>query len=218
MQTWPGFLCNYIKREILILTMLKIGLTGGIGSGKTTVANIFKVFDIPVLDADTVAKELMEKDITVVTAIRKVFGNEVYLHGKLNRAYLAGIVFKDENKLHALNAIVHPATIAFSQQWMAQQQSAYVIKEAALFFESGSDKEMDYMVGLTAPLELRIARVMKRDNTTRSAVLARMNQQMDENEKLKRCQFVLQNDETQLLLPQIIKLHSHFLALAKTTV
>ncbi|WP_298298297.1 dephospho-CoA kinase [Hydrotalea sp.] len=198
--------------------MLKIGLTGGIGSGKTTVAHIFKVLDIPVLDADTVAKELMERDEVLIAAIRSRFGNEVYNNGKLNRTYLAGIVFKDEDQLEALNALVHPATIAYARQWMQQQPSVYVVKEAALFFESGADKEMDYMIGVTAPFEWRINRVMKRDGISRTAVLERMAKQMDENEKIQRCQFVIKNDETQLLIPQVFQLHKQFLAMAKLTV
>ncbi|MGC8750929.1 dephospho-CoA kinase [Hydrotalea sp.] len=195
--------------------MLKIGLTGGIGSGKTTVAKVFQVFQVPVLDADSVAKQLMEEDALLIQAITQQFGADAYINGKLNRKFIANIVFKDAKALQQLNAIVHPATIAYAQKWITQQQSPYVVKEAALFFESGTDKEMDYMVGVTAPLELRISRVMQRDNITREAVLNRMNKQMSENEKMARCHFVIQNNEEKLLIPQIFQLHSHFLSLSK---
>ncbi|MDE3124579.1 MAG: dephospho-CoA kinase [Bacteroidota bacterium] len=197
--------------------MLKIGLTGGIGSGKTTVAQIFKVLDVPVLDADTVAKKLMESDNALIERIKAIFGNNVYHNGRLNRQYLANIVFKDEQKLQTLNAIVHPATIAYAQKWMLQQNAMYVVKEAALFFESGSDTEMDIMVGVTAPIELRINRVMKRDGISREAVLERMKRQMDEQEKMKCCKYVIQNDDSQLLIPQVFQLHNQFISFGKLT-
>jgi dephospho-CoA kinase len=205
----------FCKRDELILNMLKIGLTGGIGSGKTTVAKVFQVFQVPVLDADSVAKQLMEEDVSLIQAITKQFGADAYVNGKLNRSFIANIVFKDAKALQQLNAIVHPATIAYAQKWITQQQSPYVVKEAALFFESGTDKEMDYMVGVTAPLELRISRVMHRDNISREAVLNRMSKQMPENEKMAKCHFVVQNNEEELLIPQVFQLHSHFLSLSK---
>jgi dephospho-CoA kinase len=195
--------------------MLKIGLTGGIGSGKTTVAKVFQVFQVPVLDADAVAKQLMEEDASLIQSITNQFGANAYVNGKLNRSFIANIVFKDAKALQQLNAIVHPATIAYAQKWITEQQAPYVVKDAALFFESGTDKEMDYMVGVTAPLELRISRVMHRDNISREAVLNRMSKQMPENEKMAKCHFVIQNNEEELLIPPVFQLHSHFLSLSK---
>jgi dephospho-CoA kinase len=195
--------------------MLKIGLTGGIDSGKTTVAKVFQVFQVPVLDADAVAKQLMEEDASLIQSITNQFGANAFVNGKLNRSFIANIVFKDGKALQQLNAIVHPATIAYAQKWITEQQAPYVVKEAALFFESGTDKEMDYMVGVTAPLELRISRVMHRDNISREAVLNRMSKQMPENEKMAKCHFVIQNNEEELLKPQVFQLHSHFFSLSK---
>jgi dephospho-CoA kinase len=195
--------------------MLKIGLTGGIDSGKTTVAKVFQVFQVPGLDADAVAKQLMEEDASLIQSITNQFGANAFVNGKLNRSFIANIVFKDGKALQQLNAIVHPATIAYAQKWITEQQAPYVVKEAALFFESGTDKEMDYMVGVTAPLELRISRVMHRDNISREAVLNRMSKQMPENEKMAKCHFVIQNNEEELLKPQVFQLHSHFFSLSK---
>lgn len=195
--------------------MLKIGLTGGIGSGKTAVAGIFGILGIPVFDADTQAKYVMEKDRQLIEAITGVFGEAAYDNGKLNRAYLAGIVFNDSYKLEQLNALVHPATIAAADKWMKNQSTSYVIKEAALMFESGSATHLDYVIGVHAPMHIRIKRVMDRDNATREQVLARMARQIDETIKMKLCDFVITNDEQQLLIPQVLKLHEHFLQIAR---
>ena len=193
--------------------MLKIGLTGGIGSGKTAVANIFKVFGIPVFDADAAAKSLMEKDFKLAEAIKSTFGENSYNNGKLNRPYIASLVFENPSKLEQLNAIVHPATIVAANDWLDSQTSPYAIKEAALMFESGSAESIDYIIGVHAPKNVRIKRVMDRDNVTRQQVLDRMNRQIDADLKMKLCDFVVVNDEQQLLIPQILKLHNRFVNL-----
>ena len=193
--------------------MLKIGLTGGIGSGKSAVAGIFKVLDIPVFDADTAAKQVMEKDVELVLSIQKNFGEGSYKNKKLNREFLANIVFNDQDKLKQLNAIVHPATIAAANKWMDEQVAPYVIKEAALLFEAGSNTNLDYVIGVFAPQPLRIKRVAERDNITNEQVFASMNRQMNEEEKMKLCDFVVFNDEQQLLIPQVLQLHEKFLSM-----
>lgn len=193
--------------------MLKIGLTGGIGSGKSVVAGIFKVLGIPVFDADSEARLIMEKDEKVATSIQNMFGDESYIDKKLNRKYIANIVFNDPAKLKQLNAIVHPAAILAANNWMNIQTTPYVIKEAALLFESGSASQLDYFVGVHAPQSLRIKRAMQRDNATREQVLARMSRQSDEEEKMKLCDFVVVNDEKQLLIPQVLQLHQKFLSM-----
>jgi len=193
--------------------MLKIGLTGGIGSGKTSVANIFKVFGIPVFDADTEAKSIMEKDFRLVERIKSTFGENSYNNGKLNRPYIAGLVFGSSFKLEQLNAIVHPATIAAANKWLDNQISPYAIKEAALLFESGSAQSIDYIIGVDAPQHIRIKRVMERDNVTRQQVIDRMKKQIDNTMKMKLCDFVVINDEQQLLIPQVLKLHNRFVNL-----
>jgi dephospho-CoA kinase len=192
--------------------MLKIGLTGGIGSGKSSVAGIFNVLGIPVFDADTSAKSIMENDIELAASIKDLFGNESYLNGKLNRSYVANLVFNDSYKLDQLNALVHPVTISASNIWAEQQKTPYVVKEAALLFESGSAAGLDYVIGVYAPQHIRIKRVMDRDKLTREQVLARMNRQVNEEIKMKLCDFVLVNDEQLLLIPQVLQLHERFIA------
>jgi dephospho-CoA kinase len=192
--------------------MLKIGLTGGIGSGKSMVAGIFNVLGIRVFDADTNAKMVMETDAALSASIKKLFGEESYSEGRLNRPYLANLVFNDAFKLEQLNALVHPATITAANTWMLQQTTPYVIKEAALLFEAGAAAHLDYVIGVYAPQHIRIKRVMDRDKVTREQVLARMNRQINEEIKMKLCDFVLVNDEQQLLIPQVLRLHQKFIA------
>lgn len=194
--------------------MLTIGLTGGIGSGKSTVAKIFEVLGIPVFNADMEAKKLMEENLDIRAAVQAEFGQETYAEGKLNRAMLSAQVFSNPYLLDKLNAIVHPITIAFAATWANRQTSPYVIKEAAIIFESGSGANLQYVVGVYAPSALRIHRVMQRDQYTREQVIERMNRQIDEDLKMKLCDYVLFNDEQQLLTPQVLQLHRTFLHLA----
>lgn len=187
--------------------MLKIGLTGGIGSGKSTVARLFELHGIPVYYADAAAKEIMNTDATLKSEIIAHFGEATYTNGILNRKHLADIVFKDKEKLALLNSLVHPATIRDAERWMQQQRAPYSIKEAALIFESGSQSELDYVIGVYAPKTLRIHRTMQRDNVDREEVLKRMKNQIEEDIKMRLCDFVIVNDEQQLLIPQVNKLH-----------
>lgn len=195
--------------------MLKIGLTGGMGSGKTTVSQIFSVLGIPVLYADNVAKNIMNEDEELKQRIINLFGENAYINNLLNRKYIADIVFKDQFKLEQLNALVHPVTIAAADKWMNAQTTPYVIKEAALMFESAASAHLDYVIGVFAPQHLRLQRVMHRDNVTKEDVLARMNNQIDETIKMKLCDFVIVNDEQQAVLPQVLALHEKLLKLAE---
>ena len=190
--------------------MLKVGLTGGIGSGKSTVAKIFEVLGIPVYYADDAAKQLMNEDEELRAAIIKHFGKESYTYNQLNRTYIASQVFSDEEKLKLLNSLTHPATISHSQKWMKRQTGPYAVKEAALIFESHSDDHLDYVIGVYAPASVRIRRTMERDRITENEVLKRMARQMDEEEKMQRCDFVIINDEEQLIIPQVLELHRKF--------
>ena len=191
--------------------MLKIGLTGGMGSGKTTVSKIFSVLGIPVFYADDIAKTIMNEDESLKQSIIHLFGSEAYIHDQLNRKYIASVVFKDKYKLDQLNALVHPVTIAAADKWIREQTTAYVIKEAALMFEAGAAAHLDYVIGVYAPQYLRLQRVMHRDGAIREDVLARMNRQLDETIKMKLCDFVVVNDEQQAVLPQVLSLHKKFL-------
>ena len=190
--------------------MLKVGLTGGIGSGKSTVARIFNVLGIPVYSADDAAKRLMAENDELKYNIIRSFGTESYVNGELNRKYLSAQVFNDSRKIELLNSFVHPATIQDAKQWMGKQHAPYIIKEAALIFESGSNQFLDYVIGVQSPTELRIERAMKRDNISREQVEARMKLQMDEEEKMKKCNFLIVNDEQQRLIPQVLLLHEKF--------
>ncbi len=191
--------------------MLKVGVTGGIGSGKTTVCRIFKALGIPVFDADNAAKVLMEKDPELVTAIREAFGDEAYLSdGTLNRRYLAGKVFTDETELARLNALVHPATIRAAEEWATRQQAPYTVKEAALLFESGSYRHNDINILVTAPEPVRIQRVMERDGVTEAEVRARIARQLSDGEKAKKADYTIINDGKTAVIPQVLALHKQF--------
>lgn len=193
--------------------MLRVGITGGIGSGKSTVAGIFGVIGIPVTFADAEAKRLMNEDPGLREAIRLHFGEEAYHNDHLDRKYLAAQVFNDPARLRLLNSLVHPVTIREGRQWM-QQQSArhpYAIREAALLFESASARELDFIIGVYAPPALRIHRAMQRDNVTREEVLRRMNNQIDEEIKMRLCDAVIRNDESNPVIPQVVALHRRLL-------
>ncbi|MBS1587145.1 MAG: dephospho-CoA kinase [Bacteroidetes bacterium] len=192
--------------------MLKVGITGGIGSGKSVVCRVFATLGIPFFNADLAARQLLETDEELKQQVRSLLGDESYNGALPDRAKIASIVFNDPAKLTALNALVHPATIAYGEKWMSQQQAPYVIKEAAIFFESGSYRSMDIMVGVSAPAELRIQRALHRSAINREEVLNRMAQQMDEDEKMKRCDYVIVNDERQAVIPQVINIHQLLLA------
>lgn len=187
--------------------MLKVGITGGIGSGKSIVAKVFETLGVPVYYADTASKRLMNEDEDLKQKISKEFGETAYVNGPLNRSYLSSIVFNNPDKLAVLNAIVHPATIQDAEKWMQQQTTPYAIKEAAIIFESGSQEYLDKIIGVYAPTALRIHRTMRRDNITREEVLSRMNKQIDEEIKMRLCDYVITNDEQQLIIPQVLKIH-----------
>jgi len=184
--------------------MFSIGLTGGIGSGKTTVAAVFEAIGIPVYYADVAAKRIMNEDEGLRKRLVAIFGEALYKENKLDRSYLASIVFSDKEKLALLNNEVHPLTIADANDWFSKQTSPYAIKEAALIFESASWMKLDAVIGVTAPEQLRVRRVMDRDRITARQVEARMAEQMQEEKKISLCDYVITNDDTRLVVPQVL--------------
>lgn len=191
--------------------MLKIGLTGGIGSGKTTVAKVFELLNVPVYYADAVSKRLYHTNKELMVSMKEHFGEDIYTNDQINRQKLAAIVFNDSRKLELLNSLVHPLTIKDAQEWMAQQTAPYVIKEAALLFESASAAGLDYVIGVSTPKHLRLKRVMERDQVSREEVLARMDKQIDEKIKMRLCDYIIENNEQELVIPQVLQLHDKFL-------
>ena len=196
--------------------MLKVGITGGIGSGKTLVASLFKTLGIPVYDADAAAKQLMSTSKPLQQQIVEAFGEEAFQNGQLNRAFLAARVFSNEAQLKKINSIVHPATISHSQVWFAQQHGPYAIKEASILFETGSDQYLDYVIGVAAAEPLRIQRTMERSHLTAQQVKERMGRQMNEEEKMRRCHFVIDNNEKRSLIAQVMEVHRQLLELSRS--
>ena len=188
--------------------MLSIGITGGIGSGKSTVCRLFEILGVPVFYADTEAKRLQNEDVTVRDAIISLLGKEVYSGEELNRKLVAEKVFADKNLLAELNSIVHPATIAAFEKWkLLHTDKPFCLKEAAILFETGIAKSLDKIIVVTAPEELRIQRIISRENSSREQVIARMKNQLSEEEKIKLADFVIVNDEVQAIIPQVMKVH-----------
>jgi dephospho-CoA kinase len=192
--------------------MLKIGITGGIGTGKSTICETFALLGIPVYNADHAAKSLMVADTGLKQQLLAAFGPLTFNNqGELDRTYLANKVFNDEKALKQLNEIVHPAVLAAFKYWCTQQDAPYVIKEAALLIESGSYTDCDYTILVESPIELRIKRLLSRDKTSEEQIRARIATQLPDKEKAKVANYLLLNDEEHLLIPQILSLHAQFL-------
>ncbi|MES2592076.1 MAG: dephospho-CoA kinase [Bacteroidota bacterium] len=193
--------------------MIKVGITGGIGSGKTTVCKVFELLGIPVYYADFEAKQILDANDEVKTQILNFFGNDVLnTENKIDRKKLASLVFNNNEKLEKLNSFIHPVVAAHFENWLKQHSSKkYILKEAAILFESGAYKAMDQIIAVVAPLELKLTRTIQRDKTTRQQVEDRINSQLNDQEKIKRSQYVIYNDEQQLLIPQIIAIHNQLM-------
>jgi dephospho-CoA kinase len=192
---------------------LSIGITGGIGSGKSTVCRVFQVLGVPVYDADSRAKWLMNHDSVLREQVSAAFGPESYLpNGTLNRVYLAGRVFNDESETQKLNSLVHPRVGEDYQTWRkSHAQAAYTLREAALLFEAGATRDLDAVIVVSAPRALRIRRVLHRDpHRTEADVAAIMARQMPEEEKTRRANHLIHNDETQLVITQVMALDAVF--------
>ena len=196
---------------------MQIGITGGIGSGKSLVCRIFNVLGIPVYDADSRAKSLMTTDGILVSQIKKEFGTLSFrADGGVNREYLAEHVFSNPEKLKKLNQLVHPRVGEDYAHWVKEQRTAYVLKETALLFEAKSNKALDKVIVVSAPEALRIKRVLLRDkHRTEEQVKDIIRNQLMEEEKLKLADYIIVNDESRALIPQVLKLHEQFISRAQ---
>ena len=184
--------------------MIKLGITGGIGAGKSVVAAFLKTLRIPVYIADDESKRLISTSPRIKEQLIKLFGEELFAGGILNKALLASFIFENKDNLRAVNAIIHPEVMADFKAWSAKHADKKIVAmEAAILFESGFDKTMDFIVTVTAPQEERIERILKRNKTTREEILSRMSNQLPDEEKCKRSNFVIYNDNDRAIIPQI---------------
>jgi dephospho-CoA kinase len=184
-----------------------IGLTGGIGSGKTTIAKMFNELGVPVYNSDLEAKILMKENEKVKKKIIALIGNEAYSGNELNNKFIAVKVFNNEELLKKLNRIVHPAVKADFKEWVKKHEAPYVIQEAAILFENGSYKDFDDMILVTAPKKHRISRIMKRDGTSKKAILQRMQHQWPDKKKKELAGFIIKNDTLQETFLQVEEIH-----------
>jgi dephospho-CoA kinase len=195
--------------------MFKVGLTGGIGSGKSTVARVFEVLRIPVFHADEEGKRLLNEDPSARKAVTDAFGVVMYPNGRLDRKALASVVFSDPAALQKLNAIVHPLVRERFHVWCAEQRSPYVVMEAAILAETGGARSMDHLLVVNAPEDVRIHRVMERDKATEAEVKSRMRSQTDDAERNALADTIILNDGHNMVIPQVLQLHEHLLKLAR---
>lgn len=194
---------------------LLIGITGGIGSGKSTVAKVFSLLGTPIYSADDRAKWLMGNDELLKIQLIDAFGKESYdSEGKIDRTFLAKTVFSDPEKVKTINSLVHPAVGKDFSQWASQQNSPYVLKEAALIFESGSNEALDRVINVSSPLKVRIARILMRDPyRSEEQVNQIINQQLPDEQKNELADFVIKNTDNKLLIPQVLKVHQQLISL-----
>ncbi|WP_405293393.1 dephospho-CoA kinase [Algibacter sp. Ld11] len=191
--------------------MIVVGLTGGIGSGKTTVAKMFSALDVPVYIADLEAKKLMRKSKIIKRKLISLFGEEAYFGNDLNKPFIASIIFNDKNMLNQMNGIIHPRVARHFEKWIVKQNAPYVIKEVAILFENGGDKLCDYVIAVTAPEATRIERVLHRDNTTKEKVKAIMDNQWSDSEKVKRSHYIIENVDLDKTKKQVASVHAQIL-------
>lgn len=195
--------------------MIVVGLTGGIGSGKTTVAKLFEALGVPVYIADDKAKRLMNSSKVIRRKLIDLFGEDAYVDNELNKPFIASKIFNDATILAQMNAIVHPKVGLDFKRWLKKQQSAYVIKEAAIIFEHQMQSQYDYIITVTADAKDKISRVIKRDGTTEAKILAIIKNQMPDDEKVKLSDFVIVNDRLEDTKKQVLKLHTKLLLISQ---
>jgi dephospho-CoA kinase len=195
---------------------MKIGVTGGIGSGKTSVCKVFNVLGIPVFSADKDARKIMDSDEDIIDKVKIIAGKDVYSTGTLDRMELARLIFNNKNLLNEINRVVHPVVFDHFKIWVKSVSAPYVIMEAAILIESGASELVDRIVTIVAPVEERIERVVRGKNLTREQVLERINNQMADEEKVRLSDYIIYNSEHEMIIPSILKIHEEILSLTKT--
>lgn len=191
--------------------IFRLGVTGGIGSGKSTVCKTFSVLGIPVFSADNEARKIMDTDESLKAKLTEITGEEIYVSGKLDRTKMASIIFNNAGILSKVNELVHPLVLRNFERWCNEQSSAYVIFEVAILFESGAEKHVDRVLAVVAPLEERVQRVVDRNNMSRRQVLERVDKQAGEDELVSRSDYVINNTDDRMILPEILKIHDQIL-------
>ena len=195
-------------------TRLKLGITGGIGSGKTSVCKVFKVLGIPVFSADRAARDIMDGNEDIMGQINLIAGRDLYAGGTLDRVALASLIFNNGTLLEKVNALVHPAVFESFRNWEKTQTAPYVIMEAAILFESGASKLVDKVATIVAAWEERLSRVTMRNSLSRQQVLDRMRNQMDDETRISLSDYVIYNSENDMIIPAILKIHEDLLSIA----
>lgn len=190
---------------------MKLGVTGGIGSGKTTVCRVFNVLGIPVFSADPAANKIIDTNADIIRGINSLAGKDLYPDGSLDRSLLASMIFNDKSFLGKINSLVHPVVFDKFKRWAKEQNAPYVIMEAAILFESGASKLVDKVVTIIAPMEERMERVIKRNKLSRDQVMDRINNQMDDESKTKLSDYIIHNSENDMIIPAILKIHEDIL-------
>jgi dephospho-CoA kinase len=197
------------KKEVI-----KLGVTGGIGSGKTSVCRVFRVLGIPVFAADVVAREIMDNDESVKKMINSIAGKDLYEQGNLDRPVLASLIFNNKILLEKVNSLVHPIVFDRFIKWKSDQLAPYVIMEAAILFESGAVNLVDRIATVIAPADERIERIIRRNNLTREQIIDRMKSQIDDEARIKRSDYIIQNSDKDMIIPEILKIHEDLITLS----
>lgn len=198
--------------------ILKLGVTGGIGSGKSTICRMFSVLGIPVFSADVEAKRLQDSDPELKSVINEIAGTDLYSSGQLDRTKLAELIFGNKDMLGRVNSAVHPAVFSFFNEWVENQESPYVIMEAAIMFESGASKLMDRILTVVTPVEERIERLIRGNKLTREQVVERIKNQLDDESRIKKSDYIIYNSENDMIIPAVISVHKEMLNLFKKSV